>query len=130
MDEKYFNLIFSNNLNRYLQKYDMTQLELAKRLGVSPASVSHWCNGKKSPRMDKVDKMCDIFHCLRSDLMEDKDDTNKAYYTDPETAKLAQEVFDNPDLRILFDAAKNSRPEDIKMAADMLRRFKETNPDG
>lgn len=52
------------------------------------------------------------------------------YYTDPETAQLAQEVFDNPDLRILFSAARDAKPEDIKLAADMLRRFKETNPDG
>lgn len=52
------------------------------------------------------------------------------YYTDPETARIAQEVFDNPDLRMLFSAARDAKPEDIKLAADMLRRFKETNPDG
>lgn len=52
------------------------------------------------------------------------------YYTDPETAKIAQEVFDNPDLRMLFSAARDAKPEDIKLAADMLKRFKETNPDG
>lgn len=52
------------------------------------------------------------------------------YYTDPETARIAQEVFDNPDLRMLFSAARDAKPEDIKLAADMLKRFKETNPDG
>ena len=56
-------------------KYEITQLELSKRLGVGTTSVYNWCNGIKTPRMDKVDAMCEIFHCKRSDLMEDKSST-------------------------------------------------------
>lgn len=72
MGEKDFNTIFSKNLIRFLQINGMTQAELAERLGVSTATTSNWCNGIKAPRMDKVDKMCKIFGCLRSDLIEDK----------------------------------------------------------
>lgn len=53
-----------------------------------------------------------------------------SHYLNPETAKVAQELFDDPNLRVLFDAAKNSRPEDLRMAADLLKRLKATNPDG
>jgi hypothetical protein len=42
---------------------------------------------------------------------------------------VAQEVFDNPDLRILFDAARDAKPEDLRLAAEMLRKFKAANPD-
>lgn len=52
------------------------------------------------------------------------------YYITEETARIAQAVFENPDLRVLFDAAEDNRSEDIQMAAEMLKRFKETNPDG
>ena len=55
---------------------------------------------------------------------------DEQYYLNNETAQIAQEIFENKDMRILFDAARDSRPEDLKIAADMLRRFKETNPDG
>ncbi len=72
MPEQEFNAVFSKRLKHYINKYDMTQSELAKRLGVSTQSVTNWCKGAKSPRMDKVDAMCEIFHCKRSDLMEDK----------------------------------------------------------
>lgn len=72
MSEREFNQIFSERLRYYLTKYEMTQLELSKLLGVGTTSVYNWCNGIKTPRMDKVDAMCDIFHCKRSDLMEDK----------------------------------------------------------
>ena len=69
-DESHYNKIFSKNLNHYLQLYKISQAELAKRLSVSTASVSYWCKGLKAPRMDKVDLLCDIFHCSRSDLMD------------------------------------------------------------
>lgn len=72
MSEREFNQIFSERLRYYLDEYNMTQLELSKRLGVGTTSVYNWCNGIKTPRMDKVDAMCKIFNCKRSDLMEDK----------------------------------------------------------
>ena len=72
MSEREFNEIFSERLRYYLNKYEITQLELSKRLGVGTTSVYNWCNGIKTPRMDKVDAMCEIFHCRRSDLMVDK----------------------------------------------------------
>lgn len=129
MPEQEYNRVFANNLNKYLAEYDMSQVELASRIGVSAAAVSTWCRGEKSPRMDKVDAMCAIFHCRRSDLMEESGSTT-GYYLDPETARVAQEILDDPHLHALFDAAMDAKPEDLKMAAEMLRRFKGTNPDG
>lgn len=79
MSEADFNKVFSNRLNHYLNKYEMTQLELSKKLGVGTTSVSNWCRGLKSPRMDKVDAMCRIFNCKRSDLMEDKSNDVSVY---------------------------------------------------
>ena len=70
MSSSDFNQIFSNRLQYYLRMYDMTQKELSDRLGVGTTSVSNWCKGLKTPRMDKVDAMCQIFHCRRRDLME------------------------------------------------------------
>jgi len=58
------------------------------------------------------------------------DAQSDGYYISEDTAKTAQQIFDDPYLRILFDAAQDSRPEDLQMAADLLRRLKKTNPDG
>lgn len=76
MPEQDFNAVFSKRLRYYLNKFEITQVELAKKLGVGTTSVYNWCNGIKSPRMDKFDAMCDLFHCNRSDLMEDKSTTS------------------------------------------------------
>lgn len=72
MSEQEFNAIFSRKLKLYLSNNNMTQKELADKLNVSTASVTNWCKGLKFPRMDKIDAMCSIFDCNRSDLMEDR----------------------------------------------------------
>lgn len=125
MSETDFNSIFSKRLRFYLSKYDMTQIELSKILGVGTTSVYNWCNGIKTPRMDKVDKMCEIFHCKRSDLMEDKSSKqDQSYYLNPETSKIAQEIYDNKELSLLFDAARDAEPEDLQTVHSMLMALK------
>lgn len=78
MSQEEFNKIFAKRLRYYLDINQMTQLELSKRLGVGITSVYNWCNGIKTPRMDKVDAMCEIFNCNRTDFMEDKYNDNDA----------------------------------------------------
>lgn len=71
MTEKEFNQIFSENLTYYMSKTGTSRGDLAKLLNVSVTSVANWCRGQKTPRMDKVDRMCAHFGIKRSDLMSD-----------------------------------------------------------
>ena len=120
--------IFSDNLTRLLCDRSKTQLEVANAIGVSPQTFNTWAQGIAIPRMGKLQLLADYFHIEKSALIESSEDDNKekTYYTNPETAKVAQEIFDNSDLRILFDAAKDSTPEQLKLAAEMLKQFKKT----
>ena len=124
MSEKEFNEVFSKRLRYYLKKYEITQNELAKRLGVGTTSVYNWCNGIKSPRMDKVDAMCRLFNCKRSDLMEDRDEES-SYYINSEAQEMAQFLFENPEYKVLFDASRKVKPEDLKKAVTALGLFNE-----
>lgn len=58
INEKRFNEIFSKNLRDMMYKRDINQRQLADAIHVSSASVSDWYNGKKTPRMDKIDLIC------------------------------------------------------------------------
>lgn len=124
--------IFGRNLTNYMNKNKITGVTLAKYMGVSSATVSDWMHGKKMPRVDKLKSLANYFRINMSDLTDDADEKSRQdnYYTNPETAKVAQAIFDDSDLHALFDAAQDSRPEDLKMAADLLRRLKSTNRDG
>lgn len=126
-DDKY-KAIFSKNLKYYMGKNRKTQSDLIKDLNLNRSSISSWVNGTRLPRMDKVDKLAKYFGIKRSDLIEENK-TND-YYLNPETKKIAQEVYQNPELQILFDASKNASPEDLKLAAQMLERMKKGDDPG
>lgn len=62
--------IFGDNLARLLEDNHKTQADLSKYLGVSSATVSDWCNGKKMPRMDKIQSICNWFNIEKSEILE------------------------------------------------------------
>ena len=117
--------IFSKNLSHYLLINDKTQKEVADAIGVSPQTFNTWMQGIALPRMGKVQKLADYFGIGKSDLIDDKSEfQEEAYYTNPETAKIAQEIYENKDLSLLFDAAKDATPEDLQTVHTMLMALK------
>ncbi len=117
--------IFSKNLSHYLLINDKTQKEVADAIGVSPQTFNTWMQGIALPRMGKVQKLADYFGIGKSDLIDDKSESQEeSYYTNPETAKIAQEIYENKDLSLLFDAAKDATPEDLQTVHTMLMALK------
>ena len=76
---------------------------------------------------DRMKKIADYLSVSEEYLInDDKSKDNKghfAYYVDEETAKLAQEMFDDPDLRALHHMKKNMNPESFKAHVDMMKRM-------
>lgn len=123
--------IIAENIRFYLDLYGYTQKDVADAIGVSHQRFSTWMTGKAVPRMDKVQALADFFHVPKSKIIDVQSNVHPdGYYLNDETAEIAQAVYDDPDLRILFDAARDAGPENVRLAAEMLRRFKQTNPDG
>ena len=115
-----------NEMLRYLrQRAGYSQQDLADILKISKSTIGMYEQGRRSPDYETLEKIADIFNVDMNFLMGGKEKENVPdYYTNPETAKLAQELFENHDLRILFDAARDSDPKDLQMAADLLKRLK------
>lgn len=122
MSEKDFNEIISRNIAFFMSLNGYNQVEIAKAIGVSEASVSTWLNAKKSPRMDKVDKMCELFGISRDDLLISNHE--QSYYTDKETQEIADDIKNNKELKLLFSAARDASPEDLETAHQMLLALK------
>lgn len=116
--------IFAENLTYHMNRNKVNGITLANYMGVTSAAISDWMHGKKMPRIDKIKRIANYFGIKLSDLIEEKP---QDYYLNPQTARIAQAVFDDTDLHALFDAAEDCKPEDLKMAADLLRRLKGTN---
>lgn len=116
--------IFMTNLRRYMNAADYSQADMARYFGISTATASDWYNGRKIPRADKLQIIADWLGVGIGDLLMESDAAELGYYVTHETAEVANEILNNADMRILFDAAKGSDPEALKMAAAMLRKMK------
>ncbi|MBQ2801692.1 MAG: helix-turn-helix transcriptional regulator [Lachnospiraceae bacterium] len=124
MSEAEINKIIANNINKLLNMRNKTQVELADYMNVSQATVSNWCKGLKTPRMDKIDKICVFFNCKRSDLMEEKDETTESYYLNDDAKEIAQFLYDNPEYKVLFDTTRKVKKEDIDFVKQMIDRVR------
>lgn len=54
---------------------------------------------------------------------EEKDDT--PYFVDDEAREIAEELSKNPNLHILFDAARTVSADDLRFVIDMVNRLKQ-----
>lgn len=125
MSEDDYKKIFSKNLNYFMALNGKTQVDIINDLNFNKSSVSTWCNGSRLPRMDKVDALAKYFGINRSDLIEDRSHLQSSgYYTNQETAHVAQKIFENKELRLLFDAAQDADPEDLETVHAMLLALK------
>ena len=58
---------------RKRREENLTQEQLAERLGVSNKTVSKWENGKCMPDYGIIQKLCDVLHVTLSELMDGED---------------------------------------------------------
>ena len=65
--------IFASNLKRYMEVKGKSRNDISEALGISYFTVSDWVNGKKYPRMDKVEMLANYFDVQKSDLIEKKE---------------------------------------------------------
>lgn len=128
MSEKELYALMAERLRYYMNLRNVSQNELAEYLHVSQPAVSTWCKGIKMPRMNKIDAICSYLSITREDLM--REEGSQSYYANTETAKMAQQIFENKDLRVLFDAAKDVSPETLKQVHDILMVLKRNEQRG
>ena len=77
--------IFASNLKRYMELKGKSRNDISEALGISYFTVSDWVNGKKYPRMDKVEMLANYFGIQKSDLIEIKVGKNS-----PEKVELSE----------------------------------------
>ena len=112
----------------------VTQLE--KKLGFGRGSIGKM--RKSNPSGERIKKIAEYFDVpvdfiyeielgqpLYATPEQYKSDEYDRYYLNSETAMVAQAVFKDPNLRLLFDAAEDCSPDQVLLAAEMLKKFKE-----
>ena len=74
---------------------------------------------------DRLKMIANYFDVSIDYLMTgDEKEGGEKYYLNDETAQVAQEIFENRELRVLFDAARDASPEDLQTTYNMLMALK------
>lgn len=109
---------------KLLKDRGITAYKVAKDTGVTTATLSSWKTGRYEPKPEKLKIIADYFGVSLDYLMTGEEKESDKYYLNDETAEMAQALFENRDLRVLFDAARDASPEDLKTTYDMLMALK------
>ena len=63
--------VFSKNLTKYIDASGKSRIDICKELGVAYSTFSEWANGRKYPRIDKIELIANYFGIKKSDLIEE-----------------------------------------------------------
>ena len=115
---------FARLLKYYLMLNGKSQSDMVNALGYDKSTVSGWCSGSRVPKVDTIIDIANYLHVEPGALIIESENQEESYYTNQETAKIAQEIYESKDLSLLFDAARDSKPEDLQTVHTMLLALK------
>ena len=110
--------------SKLLQEHGITPYKVSKETGVSQSTLSDWKRGVSTPKQDKLQKIADYFGVTLEYLMTGEEKEADRYYINDETAQVAQEIFENKELRALFDVQRGMSAEDLQALHGMALALK------
>ena len=107
----------------------MSQNELAQKVGyTSRTTISKIESGDIKITTEDVVKFAKSLNTTIPYLMglneNESSEQNQPYYLNPEISKIAQQIYDNKELYVLFNAAQDAEPEDLQALHGVLMALK------
>lgn len=69
--------IIGLKISELRHKQQMTQEELAAKVGVSKQTISNWETGLKTPRMGAIQKIAELFHVTKGYIIEGEEENSR-----------------------------------------------------
>ena len=116
---------FKDVLRELRTSNNLTQDELAQKLNIGRSRISMYERGERKPDFETLELISDFFNVDMNFLLGKTNlTTTVGYYVNDDTRKIAQEIYQNKELSLLFDAARDASPEDLKTVHTMLLALK------
>ncbi|MGL6201909.1 MAG: helix-turn-helix domain-containing protein [Lachnospiraceae bacterium] len=110
---------------KLLASKGITAYRFCKDTGVSSSTISTWKKKNSECGTELAKIIANYFDVTIDYVMTGEERSGEeAYYLNEETAKVAQDIFENKELRVLFDAARDAEPEDLEAVHAMLLALK------
>lgn len=113
---------FKDRLKELRTMRGLSQVELADKLEVSKSTIGAYETGDRSPSREGLEQIADFFNVDMDYLLGR--DNGSMYYMSPEVAFKAQEIYEDPDARILLDAKRDLSAEDLNVVLNMIKALK------
>lgn len=120
--------ITAERLKEALTDRNLSAQELADKSNVSKSSISQYVNGTSKPSNISAGKLATVlgvnplwimgFDVEKFEVLKKEDPT---YYMDDETKQIAQQIYDNPTLKSLFDMSSKMTPERLKAHVEFMK---------
>lgn len=107
---------------KLLARKGVRPADVAKATGISQSFFTDWKSGRYSPKPDKLEKIANYFD-VSVDYLLTGVDSEKDYYLNDDARDLAQFLFENPDYKVLFDASRKVKREDLEFVKELIDRF-------
>ena len=96
--------------------------KMEKEIGISSGASYKWKNS--SPSMEVLEKMSRYFGVSVDYILTgNESNTDTPYYLNDDAREMAQFMFENPEYKVLFDASRKVKKEDIQFVKEMIDRL-------
>jgi transcriptional regulator with XRE-family HTH domain len=126
-------MCLGENIRFLRTKKGYSQDDIANMLGYkSFTTIQKWESGVSEPPLKALKKLSEIFNIDMNDLATKKlsyntNEDNNVYYLDDDARDMAQFLYENPDYKVLFDASRKVKKEDIEFVKEMIDRLSNRN---
>lgn len=126
-------MCLGENIRFLRTKKGYSQDDIANKLGYkSFTTIQKWESGVSEPPLKALKKLAEIFNIDMNDLATKKLSTdtssdNDVYYLDDDARDMAQFMYENPEYKVLFDASRKVKKEDIDFVKQMIDRMSENH---
>ena len=126
---------FKNVFKRLRTSSGYTQADIAEKLGISKSTISMYENGNREPDFETLELIADFFNVDidyllgRTDKTTLRPETIGSYYLNEDARELAEFMFKNPEYKVLFDASRKVKKEDIAFVKQMIDRMRGDSDD-
>ena len=123
---------FPNIFRKIREQSGLTQQQMADKLGVSRSAIGMYENGEREPNFETLELIADTFNVDMKYLLGKKPTTEvipDRYYLDDDARDMAQFIYENPEYKVLFDASRKVKKEDIDFVKQMIDRMSNKGDD-
>lgn len=118
---------FSNIFKTLRQSSGYTQQEFADKIGISRSTIGMYETGAREPDFETLEIIADFFNVDTDYLLGRTNKTTvlpeSSYYLNEDARDMAEFMFKNPEYKVLFDASRKVKKEDIAFVKQMIDRL-------